>query len=249
MASDGNDGTVAGFDPAAILLQIVTATAALLDEAAAYTDADVRAPSLRPDWSRGHVLTHLARNADGGRRLLAWARTGVAAAEYPSMAARAEEIDAGAGRGAADLLVDLRGSCERFEQEYRLMPPDAWSRIVRWTGGAEHPAVRVADSRLGEVLIHHIDLDAGYTPAQWPDDFVRDLLPRVAEALGRRDDAPAVRIESTDGVAAYTIGAGECVPVVSGTRSSLPAWLVGRSQGADLKVDGAARPPVVPALY
>jgi hypothetical protein len=40
-----------------------------------------------PGWSRGHVLTHLARNADGGRRLLVWARTGVESFEYASLQA------------------------------------------------------------------------------------------------------------------------------------------------------------------
>lgn len=87
--------TDAGFDPAATLDQISAATAQVLDTAAQFTDADARAPSLLPNWSRGHVLTHLARNADGGRRLLIWARTGVEMAEYPSVAARAEEIEAG----------------------------------------------------------------------------------------------------------------------------------------------------------
>ena len=67
----------AGFDPAATLRQINAATGQLLQTVAQFTDADVRAPSLLPTWSRGHVLTHLARNADGGRRLLLWARTGV----------------------------------------------------------------------------------------------------------------------------------------------------------------------------
>nr|WP_254126579.1 maleylpyruvate isomerase N-terminal domain-containing protein [Amycolatopsis sp. CA-230715] len=28
-------------------------------------DADVRAPSALPGWSRAHVLAHLARHADG----------------------------------------------------------------------------------------------------------------------------------------------------------------------------------------
>ncbi|MEV7393377.1 maleylpyruvate isomerase N-terminal domain-containing protein, partial [Streptomyces sp. NPDC091215] len=59
-----------GFDPATTLDQINAATGHLLETAARFTDADVRAPSLLPGWSRGHVLTHVARNADGGRNLL-----------------------------------------------------------------------------------------------------------------------------------------------------------------------------------
>ena len=41
------------------------------------------------------MLTHLARNADGGTRLLEWARTGVPSYEYESVAARAAAIEQG----------------------------------------------------------------------------------------------------------------------------------------------------------
>src|SRR4051794_22755454 len=34
------------------------------------TDAHARGPSLLPEWSVGHVLTHLARNADGFRLMV-----------------------------------------------------------------------------------------------------------------------------------------------------------------------------------
>jgi uncharacterized protein (TIGR03083 family) len=156
------------FDPADVLDQIVAASERLLDTTARLSDADVRAPSLLPGWSRGHVLTHLARNADGGSNLLVWARTGVETPEYPSMAARAEQIEAGAGRRAEVLLADVCHSAARFAAEYARMPEQAWNRIVRWTGGTEHPAARAADSRLCEVLVHHVDLGAAYTPAQWP---------------------------------------------------------------------------------
>ena len=45
-------------------------------------------PSLLPGWSRGHVLTHLARNADGAVNLLTWARTGVETPQYVSQEQR-----------------------------------------------------------------------------------------------------------------------------------------------------------------
>ncbi|WP_406438487.1 maleylpyruvate isomerase family mycothiol-dependent enzyme [Streptomyces sp. NBC_01613] len=242
--------TDAGFDPAATLDQISAATAQVLDTAAQFTDADVRAPSLLPNWSRGHVLTHLARNADGGRRLLIWARTGVEMAEYPSVAARAEEIEAGAGRSADELVADLRDSAARFAAEYRRMPLAAWSRTVRWTRGQEHPAARAADSRLCEVLVHHVDLGAGYTPAQWLAEFVDAMLSRVVASFSAREDAPAMRLHATDTGARHDIRptAGPA-PMIHGTGSSLLAWLMGRSQGADLVAEGCPRLPEPPFLY
>lgn len=245
----------ADFDPAAVLVRITAATEHLLRTAARFTDADVRAPSLLPDWSRGHVLTHLARNADGGRRLLIWARTGVETPEYPSLSARAEEIETGAGRRAAELLADLRDSSAAFEAEYRGMPPEAWHRTVRWTRGQERPADRAADARLCEVLVHHADLDAGYTPAQWPTDFVDAMLGRVVASFSAREDAPAMRLHATDTGTTYDIGStydlgtARPAPTVHGPQSSLLAWLMGRSRGVDLAVHNTPALPKPPFLY
>ena len=55
--------------------ELGAATDSLIASIGGLTDADARGPSLLPGWTRGHVLTHLARNADGGTRLLGWART------------------------------------------------------------------------------------------------------------------------------------------------------------------------------
>lgn len=242
--------TGASFDPATTLRQTDAATEQVLQTAARFTEADVRAPSLLPDWSRGHVLTHLARNADGGRHLLIWARTGVETPEYQDLATRAEEIETGAGRSAAELLADLRESAARFAAEYRAMPLAAWDRTVRWTAGQVHPAARAADARLCEVLVHHVDLGTGYTPAQWPADFVGDMLSRVVASFHGREDAPAMRLHATDTGARHTIRATDGpAPEIHGVESSLLAWLMGRSQGADLAAQGCSELPDPPALY
>ncbi|WBP91030.1 maleylpyruvate isomerase family mycothiol-dependent enzyme [Kitasatospora cathayae] len=218
------------FDPAAELARIRAATDRLLRTAARLSDADVRAPSLLPGWSRGHVLTHLARNADGGRRLLTWARTGVRTPEYPGPAEREAEIEAGAGRGAAELLADLRASAAAFEAEYRRMPPGAWRHPVRWMRGQERPASQAAHARRCEVLVHHVDLDAGFTPAQWPPDFTRAMLARVAAAFAARPDTPAVRLRATDTGAAHDLGAaGPRAPLARAPQHVLLAWLMGRA--------------------
>ncbi|WBO68579.1 maleylpyruvate isomerase family mycothiol-dependent enzyme [Streptomyces camelliae] len=249
MVNDDASTALADFDPPAVLEQIDAATEHLLQTAARFTDADVRAPSLLPNWSRGHVLTHLARNADGGRRLLSWARTGVETAEYPSLAAREEEIERGAGRSAAALVADLRDSAARFAAEYRRMTSVAWSRTVRWTRGQERPAARAADSRLSEVLVHHADLDAGYTAAQWPAVFVHDMLGRVVTAFGVRDNTPAMRLHATDTDTWYGIGGAQPAPVIHGTESSLLSWLMGRSPGTDLTAQDRTSLPEPPFLY
>src|ERR1017187_7981403 len=78
------------------------ATARLLATSAGFTDAQVREPSLLPGWTRGHVLSHVARNADSLGNLLRGAATGAQIPMYASTQARDADIEAGAGRGAAE---------------------------------------------------------------------------------------------------------------------------------------------------
>src|SRR3954447_544762 len=102
--------------------ELAESTERLLATVAKLTDDDLRAPSLLPGWSRGHVLTHVARNADSHVNLLTWARTGVPTPQYPSPEARAAGIEAGAGRPVEEQLADLRESAGRLAQAMREMP-------------------------------------------------------------------------------------------------------------------------------
>jgi Mycothiol maleylpyruvate isomerase N-terminal domain len=65
------------------------------DADAGLDDARLREPSRLAGWSRGHVLSHLARNADALVNLLAWARTGVESRMYATPGDREEGINAG----------------------------------------------------------------------------------------------------------------------------------------------------------
>jgi maleylpyruvate isomerase len=154
-----------------LLDQIDGATARFVDTAGRFTEQDVRQPSLLPGWTRGHVLTHLARNADALRNLLEWARTGVPVSAYVSQQDRDRAIEAGAGRGVAELLADVRESAEAFLADAVALPEPAWRHAVRVLDGAEFPASDVLVRRLVEVELHHVDLGAGYRPGDWPRRF------------------------------------------------------------------------------
>ena len=183
---------------------------ALLATATALSDAQAREPSLLPGWSRGHVLTHIARNADGLGNLLRWARTGTQTPMYASAESRAADIEAGAGRPAADLAADVRESAAAFAAEAASMPDDAWTAQVRALNGPPFPALGVLDRRLSEVEIHHVDLAAGYSPGDWPEDFLGEALPRVAESFAGRDDTPRCLVwaDGTTGLVPDRPGAG-----------------------------------------
>jgi maleylpyruvate isomerase len=235
--------------------QLRFATDELLRGIDGLTDADVRAPSILPGWTRGHVLTHLARNAEGSTRLLIWARTGVPSYEYESHQARAAEIDRGAGRPAQVLVADVRDQAEAFFAAADGMPARCWQRIVTFTGGHDVEAARIVPLRLGEVHVHHVDLNIGYRPADWPAPFVRDYLTMALPGL---KDFP-VRIEASDTGRVHEVDGATMV--VSGPEHAILAWLIGRSDGAGLAREsdraddgGLAREsdiplPEVPPLY
>lgn len=197
------------------------------------------------------MLTHLARNAEGGTRLLGWARTGVPSYEYESVAARAAAIEQGAGRPAATLIADVHSTADGFFAAADGMPAQAWRRKVRWTTGQETDAALIVPSRLGEVLIHHVDLGIGYRPADWPAAFVVDYLDRAVSGLTGHPQLPgAIRMEATDTGRIHQAGAVTAAsPVVTGPEYALLAWLVGRSHNGELVGAGNGPLPEVPALY
>lgn len=162
---------------------------ALLATVARLTDDQARSPSLLPDWTVGHVLTHVARNADSVTRRLEGAARGEVVDQYPGgYAGRAADIAAGAGRPAAELVEDVRETAYRLEATCLALPAEAWDRPTRDVSGAERPARTTVFSRWREVVVHHTDLGMGYTPADWPADLVAAWLPRQLERLPRRAD-------------------------------------------------------------
>ena len=90
--------------------QIDQATQRLLGTARIITDPDLRVPSMLPGWTRGHVLAHVARNADGMRNVLVGVRTGQDRPAYASAEAREAGIEQDAGRRATEQAADLASS-------------------------------------------------------------------------------------------------------------------------------------------
>src|SRR5207245_7746700 len=143
------------------------ATASTLDDGAA------RRPSLLPNWSVGHVLTHLARNADGHTRRLEAALQGGEMARYPGgPEQRDREVEQGVGRPAAELLADVAASARRLEETWAQCERAGWPHS-NLLAGDRFPTTESPIRRLREVEVHHVDLGLGYTSADWPDPYVR----------------------------------------------------------------------------
>lgn len=160
---------------------------ALLARISGLADDEAAAASALPGWTRGHVLTHVARNADTFADLLDGARRGEVLAMYGgSVQVRNDAIDAGAGRSAADLVEDVRRTSSRLGEALRALAEPDWERHVRHLRGALLAVEDVLVMRWQEVEIHHLDLALRYRPADWPEQFVDLNLPRQLARLPER---------------------------------------------------------------
>jgi maleylpyruvate isomerase len=226
-------------DPLVLLAEVDRATARLLNTAAAL-DGTPTAPSLLPGWSRGHVLTHVARNADSLVNLLTWARTGVVTPQYASREQRSADIEAGSPRSWDELVADVRDSSARFRDAASALGAASWAVTLDLPSGPA-PAALIPWRRLREVEVHHVDLAAGYAPANWPESFAQRLLHEVVHGL----DGLCLTLRPAEIGHPVPVGSGG-PPEVSGPAYALAAWLVGRSPGTGLTVDPAGPLPPVP---
>lgn len=223
---------------------LAEATALLLQSAQRLDDPDVRAASLLPGWSRGHVLTHLARNADGLLRLTVWATSGEPSFMYPSRAARDGDIEAGSGRSAEDLRADLTAASSALAEGLAGLPPGRYGVEIDNQGTLMRADV-LAWLRLREVALHGVDLDCGLTC----EDIASPVRARLLTGLRSRPAfaaAPALRLVASDTGGNWTLGQRPTA-TVTGTEAELLAWTTGRASGEGLSVQPAGPLPALPA--
>ncbi|MGW2568530.1 maleylpyruvate isomerase family mycothiol-dependent enzyme [Streptomyces sp. NPDC001537] len=220
------------------LASVRDATDRLLTAAAKLDNASVAEPSRLPGWSRGHVLAHLARNADALVNVLEGRPM------YPSGEARDADIERDAPRPLDVQLSDLRDSAARF-QETGAVPAD-WSRTVELRNGVTDTASMVPFRRWAEVELHHVDLGIGYELEDLPAEFSQREIDFLAARFSGHPEVPPTRL--TDGTRAWRTGreAAEPEVTVSGPAPELLGWLAGRRDGSGLTVQGGPLPALPP---
>jgi maleylpyruvate isomerase len=241
-------GMTAAASPATTQLETLrglvrTATQRLLGDTILVTDNQWRAPSRLPDWTRGHVATHIARHADAIGRLAQWARTGERQDMYPSPEHRVSEIEAGAGRSGLDLQIDLDTSAGRLSSEFdELDAGGAWDAVVEMRGGLQVPARLLPLPRLLEVVIHHVDLDIGYEITDIDTQTAEWLLEWCAFRLRNRDDFARLQLTSDSGSTVTVGSVGEPI-AISGSSANLLGWLMGRTDASAITGGGGLQLP------
>jgi len=238
----GDTGAAARFDDDVAL--VVSASDQLATTLRALDGDDLAAPSLCPGWTRSHVLAHVARNADALANLLTWAATGVEIPAYASPEDREAGIQAGAGLSIADHEADLEASGERFLARCAELPPDRLDVEVAFPSGRVVKAGEVPWLRVREVVLHHVDLDAGFGLDHVHDDVVARLLDDSVALLEARGGTELAALE-VDGVGRLERDGAPGVRV-SGAARPVLAWLTGRSDGSGLAVEGGLLPTLPP---
>jgi maleylpyruvate isomerase len=170
------------------------ATARLMVSLDKLDDSLAGRPSLLPGWSVGHVVTHLARNADSFVRILEGAAEGREVRQYEGGdVGRNEDIERGSQRSAEEMLDDLRRASARLEAAFMEMPAVVWQRQGLRNNGDPLPCSLVPPSRWREVEVHHVDLGLDYGVSDWPAEFVSLDLPHALDRVPERIEDPLGR--------------------------------------------------------
>ncbi|WP_405964592.1 maleylpyruvate isomerase family mycothiol-dependent enzyme [Streptomyces sp. NBC_00723] len=227
-------------DHAHDLESVREATERLLTAVAELDNASAAEPSRLPGWSRGHVLAHIARNADALTNVLEGRPM------YSDAFVRDADIERDAPRPLDVQLTDVRESAARF-QATGAVPAD-WSRTVELRNGVVDAAARVPFRRWVEVELHAVDLGIGYELEDLPQEFVVREIDFLAERFAGHQAVPSTGLRSDDGGTWTTGGGAPGGPVgVRGPAPELLGWLAGRRDGSGLTTDGGPL-PVLPPL-
>ena len=208
------------------LQHVHDATARYLQTVDRMEPEQASAASVLPDWTRAHVVAHVALNAHG----LARALNGVLHDEpipvYDSVEDRTNDIASHATLPLRDLREISFDACGRFRDAADRL--EDWSvEVERTPGGARLTVSEMLMSRWREVEIHHADLLLGHRPRDWSPAFVEAVLPQL---LADRSGALDLTLVSPEG--RLDVGAGG--PEVTGSRADLAWWLMGRGDGEGL---------------
>lgn len=218
--------------------------ARLLRSVDALHGADWSEASLLPNWTRAHLVAHLALNAEALTRLLhgvvadddgeqaSPAKPTIRATMYDSDEQRAGDIAELSQAEPSEIRERLMAGTTDLAAAIDAVPDDRWAtKVERTPGGRAMRASSVPAMRWRELEIHHADLGLGYSPADWSPEFASHLIDSMIKRLDR--DRP-LEIRASDSDRTWVVGGsavvseGKGAPVVTGPAADLGWWLTGR---------------------
>lgn len=200
-------------------------------------------PSLLPGWTRAHVVAHVALNGHALAEVLDGVAHGQQVAMYPSNEQRDADIEKLAAVQPEDLRDQLYAATTAFADAVQVMEPEHWDAwFDRTPDGPSMPVVDIVATRRREIEVHHADLGTSYTAADWPEDFVLELLDAVS--VDQATSGP-FRVRATDLGRTWQVGDSDG-PLVLGPGWALGWWLTGRGAPDVVTCEAGALPTLGP---
>lgn len=225
------------------LTEVADAEALVAKYVTGLSNDEVAAESSLPDWSRGHVLSHLANNARGLNNLIEWALTGEQKDMYVSVEQRAIDIENDAKRDGQVIITDFLEQTKILAAnlEKLVAGPLLVEEVVLGNGSHVHPH-EITTLRERELLVHLVDLGLDYTSEDWTFPFSIKTLKSVSN--GKRKEPVRFRLLIA-GDHTWT-GDQNAMMDIFGSPQDLAAWLMGREPvGKLITSDGTTlgKPP------
>lgn len=161
-----------------------TGTELLLGAVADLDEAGFAAGSLLPEWTRKHLVAHVAANADALCNLVHWAATGERTPMYASPEERAAGIAKGPTLSAAELRSWLTASARKLAEGLDPLTDEQWRSEVVTAQGRTVPATELPWMRAREVCVHAVDLGTGIGFADLPVGFLAALADEIKTKRG-----------------------------------------------------------------
>lgn len=202
-------------------------------------DDDMRRPSALPDWSIGHVLSHIALNAEAFTNVARGVAAGEVGVMYPrGYDARNREIAEGATRSPAVIRTHIERSSADFAAAWSALDEEAvaGSAIV-FDGMPQFAANTIVLRRLREVEVHQSDCGLGsFRHDHWSDGYVDWDLPTQWPSVADRLDRGLVVVDERGDEHAVP---GDEPQRVEVERRDLLAWTMNRAQPEALPTIGS----------
>ncbi len=189
---------------------------------------DWAVPSLLPDWTRAHVVAHLALNGEALGNILRGEVDHEPVPQYESQEQRDADIAELAEAEPAELRERLLGSLTTFTEAVLALPEEAWEGRFARTRGADPtlPLRPIPMMRMREIEIHHADLGCGYSADDWAQPFAELVIDGMVKRL---DPEQGFRIAPLDTATSWDVdGVGDDPLVVTGPVRQVAWWLTGR---------------------
>ena len=211
----------------AVLDRLLRERDSFLASAQALSTEQLRGPSDCDEWDRAHVVAHLASNSRALVNLVDWATSGEPKPIYSSRDERNRETDELAQLPPEQLLrTFVENSQYLAEQCGRLRGPLEVEELD--LNGKTVPSVGIPTVWISELVLHHQDLNTGWTVAQAEPESQLNALEGAVRAM-RAKGAPGMTLRTTEHDE-WILGDGG--QLVTGDRVGMVMWLArGDAQG------------------